>query len=147
MQKCGFNFCLEQIFTTVIVPGPCVTAHGVNVWQQPPAPGAANSEERALAGQGWGLREGRARFQGRKGKMLSSSERDPKYLEIMRQGKNVAPAEDCLMRDRLLYSLGKKLLSNSICLFYIFNEPDSVWSNYCLGRVWSEGQLCFWPLQ
>lgn len=54
------------------------------------------------------LPEGRAQFQGRKGKMLSSSEGDLKCLEIMRQDKNVASAEDCLRRDRLLYSLGEK---------------------------------------
>lgn len=71
----------------------------------------------------------------RKGKMLPTSEGDLKYLEIMGQDENTAPAEDFLMRDRLLS--GEKLFSNSICLFYIHNEPDSVQSNY----VWEGFRL------
>lgn len=88
--------------------------------------------------------EGRAHSRGEKGRRYAALRVISNTLRGMRHDKNMAPAEDFIMRDRLHYSLGeKKLLSNSICLFYMSNEPNSVWSCYCWGSVWSEGQLCF----
>lgn len=132
-----------------VVPKQAVITYLIKLWRYPPTSGITYCQrEGNLKGKCWGLSEILWRqcsdSRGEKGRQYPTLRVISNTLRSMRHDKNIAPAEDFIMRDRLLFSLGeKKLLPNSICLVYIYNEPNSVWSCYCLGSVWREGQLFF----
>lgn len=101
-------------------------AAGVTDWH-----GKGPGQDRAEVGE---LREGPAPSPGTKGKMLARSEGDLQYLEIMGQDKNMAPAEDFLMRDRLLGEGKNYFLIASAYFTYVMSQTlcgqITVWEGF-----------------
>lgn len=134
MTCCPWTACYYILNKTAMIPtnvGNSILSEGREL------------ERKTLRTQ-WNSVNSELRLRRRKGRWYPTLRVISNTLRSMRHYKNMAPEEDFVMRERLLYSLGEKnyFLIASVCFTYIMSQT-LLWSCYCLGSVWSEGQWCF----